>query len=279
MLWNWPGHGAFPFVTGVYLLSFLVFWGVRDRVHADDPVVAAERAAEESTGAGTTSRRRRLRAPNAAEQSHTWRDLRVVLQRPSILRFVPAWPFVNTVVGVWFTHSAFQLTGVHHRDQWLTGSFSGSGLGLGVWAVRARLHGGHLPVGTADRHSKQDDDHVPHPGPGRYWICVALYALNHTGHAGGIQTQLLTMAYLVGVVIATGSPQPLSARLADLSEEMATHRGAVMGLYSVILGLGRKPPGGALGRAVCPGSRRGRSDPVDGDPDHPGGWHSGPPAQ
>jgi len=231
VLWDWLGHGAFPLVTVMYVLSFLVFWGVHDRsrfpVSAEGDGGQHEHAAAQSVAADSGS------------------GLWAVLQRPRVLRFVPAWLFVNTVVGVWFTHSAFQLTGVHHRDQWLTGSFSGSGLGLAFALSAGAFMGGiylwGMAIGTRSKTTI-----MLFTLAGLYWVCGALYLINHTGQVGGMQTPALTSLYLFGILIASGFTPAALAYLADLSEEMASHRGAVMGLYSVILGLGQLL-GGALG--------------------------------
>ena len=61
---------------------------------------------------------------------------------------------------------------------------------------------------------------------------------------------ILVGLFFGGVLVASGFTPAALAYLADLSEERAEHRGAVMGLYSVTLGLGQLL-GGTLGGAFA----------------------------
>jgi predicted MFS family arabinose efflux permease len=162
-----------------------------------------------------------------------------------VLRFVPAWLAVNTIIGVWFTHSAFQLTGMKHEGQYLAGAFSGSSLGGafvifgGAFIVGVWLWG--LIMGTRSRTLIMLITVF-----GFYFFCGALYVLNHTPPNSGAPHLPWVGMFLVGVVLLSGFTPSALAYLADVSEETARQRGAVMGLYSVVLGLGQMI-GGTLG--------------------------------
>jgi MFS family permease len=218
LLWDRLGHAAFAAVTLIYGLSLLSFLRVP---RADGPHPAR--------GAG--------RPAHLA--------LLAVIRRPRVLRFAPAWLFVNTVVGVWFTHAAFQLTGEERAGQYLAGTFTGTSLG-GVFA----LFGAAFMVGIflwgLVIGARRKTSIMAITASGLYLVCVALFLINRLGHAGGSTLVLLTCLFLIAVAVASGFTPAALAYLADISEEGARRRGAVMGLYSVILGLGQLL-GGALG--------------------------------
>jgi len=152
---------------------------------------------------------------------------------------------VNTIVGVWFTHSAFQMTGEPRPGQFLTGQFTGSSLGAGFALFSGAFMLGVFLWGFAIGR-REKTSLMLLTTSGIYLVCLALFALNHLGHEGSSLVVPLTAAFVLGVVIASGFTPAALAYLADLSEEMAEHRGTVMGLYSVMLGLGQLL-GGALG--------------------------------
>jgi predicted MFS family arabinose efflux permease len=192
-----------------------------------------------------------LADPTAAEQvaatraSHGARGLLTVVRRPRVLRFLPAWLAVNTVVGVWFTHSAFQLAGERHGNQYLSGGFSGTGLG-GAFALFgiAFMFGIYFWGMWIGNRSKTDVMLVTISG--LYGVCAALFAINTFGQLGGFLMTAMIGFFLLSIAVMSGFTPAALAYLADISEEMPEQRGAVMGLYSVMLGLGQLL-GSALG--------------------------------
>ncbi len=217
LLWDQLHHGAFLAVTCIYVAALVAFSFVRDA----GPRLASQMEARRHSSFGEVLRQRRL------------------------LRFVPAWLCMNTIAGVWFTHSAFQLTGVRRAGQFLSGEFTGSSLGA-VFALfsAAFLIGVFLWGLLIGRREKTSLMVVTTAGI--YVICLALFAINEFGDEGRVVVVALTALFLAGVAIASGFTPAALAYLADISEELAEHRGAVMGLYSVMLGLGQLL-GGTLG--------------------------------
>jgi MFS family permease len=216
VLWDRLGYGAFLVVTAIYATALLAFALVTEEAELGGAVPVRE-----------------------------GRSFREVLSKPRLLRFAPAWLCVNTIVGVWFTHSAFQLTGERRAGQFLSGEFTGSTLGAAFAAFSVAFMLGVFLWGLAIGR-RQKTSLMLITTLGIYLLCGALFALNRAGATGGLLVTVLTAAFLVGVVIASGFTPAALAYLADISEEMAEHRGTVMGLYSVMLGLGQLI-GGALG--------------------------------
>lgn len=214
-LWGRFGHASFAMVSIIYALSLLCFFAVRDEGRVSTRTEAGGRALLE------------------------------VLRRPRILRFIPAWLFVNTVLGVWFTHSAFQLTGPRVPGQALAGAFRPEEITMPFALVGAAFMLGVFLWGFAvGRYSTVNV--MLGTLTGIYLVGLALAGLNHPELGGSVPGWALIGSLLVGVAIASGFTPSALAYLANVSEEIPTHRGAVMGLYSVVLGLGQLA-GGALG--------------------------------
>jgi predicted MFS family arabinose efflux permease len=208
-------------VTAVYGASFVCFWQVRDRPP------------------------RQIANPSPPPPTEPPAAILALFRRPRVLRFVPAWLAVNTIIGVWFTHSAFQLTAKHHEGQYLAGTFSGTDL-TGAFAIfgGAFIFGvwlWGLIMGTRSRTAVMLITVF-----GIYFVCGAVYVLNHIPPTSGAPTWPWVALFLFGVALLSGFTPAALAYLADISEETARQRGAVMGLYSVVLGLGQMI-GGTLG--------------------------------
>lgn len=246
LFWDQLGHASFAAVTAVYGLSLLAFWrvpsghsshlslGETGARHRSSPLPRGEAGAGRQ-GAPSEG------APPPAEGSALLR----VLRRPRVLRFVPAWLLVNTVLGVWFTHSTFQLAGDQQAGQQLSGAFTGTSIGFafalvsGAFILGIYLWG--LAIGT-----RRKTDIMLVTISGIYLLCGALLALNHVPPDSAVPHSFLVALFIGGVAITAGFTPAALAYLADISEEMMEHRGAVMGLYSVMLGLGQLA-GGSLG--------------------------------
>ena len=215
LLWGYFQHSAFALVSVLYALSLLSFLGVRDPGRI------------------------------LARRQEGGRAIFEVLRRPRIFRFIPAWLFVNTVLGVWFTHSAFQLTGTRQAGQALAGAFRPEEITAPFALVGTAFMLGVFLWGFAV-------GRFPTPNvmlitlTGIYVIGLALAGLNHPDLGFNAPGWTLAALLFLGVAIASGFTPAALAYLADVSEETPAHRGAVMGLYSVVLGVGQLS-GGAVG--------------------------------
>jgi MFS family permease len=214
LLWDTLGNLSFIAVTGIYGLSLAAFWWVRDV----------------------------YQPPADAREGGS--PLLAVLRYPSVLQFVPAWLAVNTILGAWFIHSAFVLTGAPRAGQHLAGAFTGSGLSAIFSGLGLAFVVGIFLWGTAMGGRRRTSIMLA-TLPGIFLICAALFGLNHAQDSG-LTGLLLTVLLGISVAIASGFTPAALSYLADLSEEAPHLRGAIMGLYSVLLGLGQLM-GGALG--------------------------------
>jgi len=176
-------------------------------------------------------------APRGKRASGAPRRLLSILARRRLALFIPAWIAVNAIVGVWVTAQiAFVLTArLHVPDQRFVGSLHGRpgalsailggyvlwfSLCVVVWAVvLGRLP--RLPVLLVTTF-------------GAVLASAGLILLNH----GGAPVAFIPLV-LLGVFLEAGFTPAALAYLADASRAFARDRGLVMGLYSVILGVGQ----------------------------------------
>lgn len=212
-VWDWLGQTGFVLMLVLYGLSLLILWPV---------------------GRGHGRRER-------ASVDHGLR----FLKSPRALRLVPAWVAVNAVLGVWLTHAVYQLKKADDPTQLLVGGFSGSQIsrygavtlvlfivGIGGWGyVMARI--GSLRTMMVSL-------------GGLVALSPMLFLLNHAPVDRPLRIGLLVAAAGGALLVASGFTPAALAYLSKIAEEFAEQRGTIMGLYSVLLGVGQAL-GGALG--------------------------------
>lgn len=217
-LWDDFGRSGFSIVAVVYLASAAIFyWGMRHQPRAIP-----------------------------AEPSHTQRLIQV-LRQDDILRFAPAWVAFSAIVGLWLNHLPYQLSGaISNPDQNLMGGFSGEAagtilagyalwfsVGIFVWGLTfARIRRVIIMlIATV----------------GVFIVTLASYGVNHAPmHGRGLMLGLIIL-FAAGAFLESGFTPAALGYLADISENHREDRGAIMGLYSVLLGIGQLIGGGVGG--------------------------------
>jgi MFS family permease len=174
-----------------------------------------------------------------------------LLRHKRIFTFLPAWLSINALVGAWITLSTIMLTypepaaDIRHPGQLLYGGFSkelatlllgGFGLlflvGMGLWMLVLP----HLRRTT-----------VMFIGLGGLSLSIAGLTLinglaeNPARLLASSQPLLLLLLSLVvlGVLLLSGFTPASLTHMAAIAELLPGKRGAVMGLYSVVLGVGQ----------------------------------------
>ena len=217
-LWDDFGPGGFSGVAIVYLVSTAVFyWGMRHQPRA-----------------------------TPAEPSHS-RRLIQILRQDDILRFAPAWVAFSAIVGLWLNHLPYQLSGtVRHPSQNLMGGFSGEAAGtiLAIYALLFSL--GVFLWGLLFARMRRVIIMLI-ANVGVFIATFASYGINHVPlHTHGLVVGLL-IVFVAGVMLESGFTPAALGYLADISEDYLEDRGAIMGLYSVLLGIGQLIGGGLGG--------------------------------
>jgi MFS family permease len=170
--------------------------------------------------------------------------LRQVLNR-RIMRFAPAWLAANAVLGAWFSLGPFLAAGTPDPQQVLMGGFSAHRIGMAfllfgvVFTIGTIVWGYVMP--WAGRQNTLLSGVL-----GLAFTTVVLWMFNQ---ATAVRPHILDSALIgfviLGVLIESGFTPAALAYLAEIAEEHGENRGAVMGVYSVLLSVGQLT-GGAL---------------------------------
>ncbi|MEO5703609.1 MAG: MFS transporter [Candidatus Limnocylindrales bacterium] len=163
----------------------------------------------------------------------------------------PTWIAVNAAIGLWFSQSLFQFQRADPRfaDQWLLQGFSANQITIGALGIALIFGAGIFWWGNRfDRYRRTTI--IQFGVYGGIALAAAGMLVNHAAVGAGsnvLQIGLVLLCLLVvaaGLFVLAGATPAAVGLLADVSEQFPGDRGAIMGLYSVFLGVGQI--GGAL---------------------------------
>lgn len=211
------GPPAFLVNAVLYGVSFGIYrWGV--------PVDAepAPAARNHDPGEGVRRYLRILRG------SHVW-------------LLAPTWIAINATLGLYTSQTLFQLVrepDPAFADQVLMGGFEPLQVSIGLAAGGVLFFAGLLYWGGRFRELRRTSIIIYGIAGGAVMVAAGM-AINHVG-TGLLPLQLVCIAVGAGglFVLAGATPAAIGL-LADMTEAYPHDRGAIMGLYSVFLGLGQ----------------------------------------
>jgi MFS family permease len=220
------GPGAFLLNAAFYGVSLAIYYfGVKDPV--------GER---ESVEREHTSFRRYF---ELVGHSHVW-------------LLAPTWIAVNGAIGLWFSQSLFQLLNQDSpfsNSQWLHQGFSPNQVTIGAIVIAIVFGVGIFWWGNRfDRWRRTTI--ILYGIYGGIALSTAGLVINHAAFGAGssfLLAGVVVAAVLVfgaGLFVLAGATPAAVGLLADVSEKFPGDRGAILGLYSVFLGIGQI--GGAL---------------------------------
>ena len=219
------GPNAFLLNAGFYGVSLAIyFFGVKD------PSGEKEAVARQHTPL--------KRYLELITHSHVW-------------LLAPTWIAVNGAIGLWFSQSLFQFQRADPRfpDQWLLQGFSANQITIGALAIAVVFGAGIIWWGN--RFDTYRRTTIILLGVfGGMALAGAGMVVNHTAASAGsdaLHAGLVIVSAIVvagGLFVLAGATPAAVGLLADVSEQFPGDRGAIMGLYSVFLGVGQI--GGAL---------------------------------
>jgi MFS family permease len=186
-----------------------------------------------------------------------------LVRTPVIAGFAPAWIAINAVLGIWINLTARILTDkVDFKDQLLVGHFNSLQAGNVRAGYAAFFILGIIIWSVAFPNLKRTTAMLIGCG-GLAVSCVLIFAINHQSALDAPITLVLAVLLVISIMVQSGFTPAALAYLADISETQKADRGAIMGLYSVFLGLGQflglsigglfVDYGGADGMAFCTG--------------------------
>ena len=213
----WGGLGALAFFlnAGIYGISFLIY---RYGVKAPDAPSVRRTAA----GYGIS------RYVSLLRRSHIW-------------LLAPTWIAVNAAIGVYSGQGLFNL--VRTKDprflnQLLAGGMSGLEVTLGFLALGAVFVVGLIYWGNKFKTTRRTTI-LFYGIMGGAVLVVGALAFNHSGGLDPILRSPFALIAAGGLFVLAGATPAALGLLADMSEAYPDDRGAVMGLYSVFLGIGQ----------------------------------------
>ncbi|MEY4667259.1 MAG: hypothetical protein RIQ87_1039, partial [Chloroflexota bacterium] len=212
-LWEIFGTSAFLINGGIYLLALAFFaYGVKD----------------EHT------------APPPHDEGRLRKYAKLFSQR-GILLFVPTWVSINAIIGVWVPQGLNLLLGDAGVD--VTGQFLLSGFPFVVITTAfafVALIGGVGLFFWGNRFANYRRTTILLFGLVAFVVAMsAIFIMNRLTGTDLVLIAALFVAICVSMFFIAGATPAALGFLADVSERYHTDRSAVMGLYSIFLGLGQ----------------------------------------
>jgi MFS family permease len=157
----------------------------------------------------------------------------------SVLLFAPTWLSINAILGLWALQAPLLLKGnIYDPSQFLMKGISATSIGDGEAALAVVFGLGLLFWGMVYARFRRTTMLLV--GVGAFVVmAIDVLAINHLG---GVSQALLIGLVGVAVValfVMSGATPAALGLLADVSEGFEEDRSAIMGLYSVFLGLGQ----------------------------------------
>lgn len=167
-----------------------------------------------------------------------WRLKELITSLRHILGLAPAWVAVNAVVGVWLSHAAFQLTRRKDPTQLLVGGFTGFEFGTAAGVVLLLFVVGVVAWGQVlGRVGSVRAMRIGLVGLGL--TAVSLFLLNHSIGASHTRIVVLLLISAAGLLVMSGFTPAALSYMGAISGRFEAERGTIMGIYSVLLGVGQ----------------------------------------
>jgi len=168
---------------------------------------------------------------------------RRILSGTHVWLLAPTWIAINAVLGLYTTQTIFQLVqraqpSDRFPDQLLMGGFDQLQISLGIALGGLLFFIGLLYWGNRFRAFRRTTIILYGIGGGILLVAGAV-AINHSGGEPELLRVVFLAPMLVGLFALAGATPAAIGLLADVTEAYPEDRGAIMGLYSVFLGVGQ----------------------------------------
>ncbi len=228
-LWDGFKSGAFTIDAAIYLVSVIVFiFGMRE--------VAREATAARSDRSWLAHSRQAL--------GESLKHYRSVFASPTVLRFAPAFIAITMIMGIWLNHIVSQL--VSPRDaflnQLLFGLLSddhraGSEISIYGTMVLGVFGLGVLAWSLVLGRFRRTSIMLVNAGA-LFVLCGVIYAINHSPSLSSPHIPRYVIVALFSLFVLSGMMPAALMYLADVTESRQEDRGAIMGVYTILFGLG-----------------------------------------
>jgi MFS family permease len=180
-------------------------------------------------------------APGVPRPSFSLERYRAILTGTHVWLLAPTWIAINAVLGLFTTQTIFQMLrqpDPRFLDQQLMGRVDELEVGLGLAVGGALFFAGLIYWGNRFKALRRTTIILYGLGGGALLVLGAV-AINHSGGLPDLARLVFGVPVVVGVFILAGATPAAIGLLADVTEAYPDDRGAIMGLYSVFLGLGQ----------------------------------------
>ena len=166
-----------------------------------------------------------------------------LLATSGVWLLAPTWIALNAVIGAWTTQSVFQLVRANpdpdrFGGQLLMGGFAPTQVSIGLAVALIVFFVGIFVWGGLFRRYRATSI-IAVGIIGGLVMIGAIAAVNHSGDWGLPSRVGLVLVALGGLFVLAGATPAALGMLANISEPHPEDRGAIMGLYSVFLGVGQ----------------------------------------
>lgn len=188
----------------------------------------------------------RLRAEAAGVRHETpFQRYRRILTGSHVWLLAPTWIAINATLGLFTSQTLFQLIRPRDADfppqfadQLLMGGFDGALVSAGLAAGGLLFFLGIFYWGNKFRNMRRTSI-IFYGILGGGALLIAAIGINHsTGYPLPVVVTLAAVA-IAGLFVLAGATPAAIGLLADVTEAYPDDRGAIMGLYSVFLGIGQ----------------------------------------
>jgi MFS family permease len=214
------GPTAFFLNALVYGVSFLIYrFGVADRDREERAMAATARKTSDRSG---------------------WQRYRSIITNEYVLLLAPTWIAVNASIGIWFSQSLFQFSKADPRfpDQFMLQGFSPIQISIAAVVIGLIFGAGLLWWGNRFKTLRRTTI-IFYGILGGGVMAFGVLAINHAAPDVLIVAAIGALAGAIGLFVLAGATPAALGLLADISERFPSDRGAIMGLYSVFLGIGQ----------------------------------------
>ena len=218
LLWDAYGRPAFFLNCVLYLVALALYaYGVSEVPRARQGDLAG--------------------SPDAAPAT-LGRYLKIVRNR-KVLLFAPTWLAINAILGLWAGQGLLLIKGnMQDSSQFLMRGISASAIGLGAAVLAVIFGAGILFWGTVYARFRRTTLVLVGFGA-LVAMTIDVLAVNHLGGSSDVLLVAFGLVAVVALFVMSGATPAAVGLLADVSEGFEEDRSALMGLYSVFLGLGQ----------------------------------------
>jgi len=226
------GPAAFLVNGLIYGLSLLIYrYGVDPRLEMAAALGAGSGTATASPGTVPAAQRSR------ADLRRYW----TILTGTHVWLLAPTWIAINAVLGLYTTQTIFQMVrepDPRFPNQLLMGGFESTEISAGLAVGGALFLAGLLYWGGRFKTLRRTTIILYGLGGGALLVAGAV-GVNHSADLPVFVRVAFGVPVILGVFVLAGATPAAIGLLADVTEAYPDDRGAIMGLYSVFLGIGQ----------------------------------------